>query len=124
MIIQVVIASLFILGSLFFLAISSTGVVRLPDFYSRCHAVGKSETLGSMLLLCGLAIYNGWEINSLKLIIILVFIGIANPTATHIIAQAAFRSHLQPWILKQIKKNNDNRASDRPLENGETGDKK
>jgi multicomponent Na+:H+ antiporter subunit G len=101
MIIQLVITGIFILGGLFFLTVSSIGLVRLPDFYTRSHAVGKSETLGSILILCGLAIYNGWEINSMKLLIILVFIGIANPTATHLIAQAAFRSKLQPWIAKQ-----------------------
>jgi len=103
MIVQVILAGLFVLGGLFFLAVSSTGIVRLPDFYSRCHAVGKSETLGSMLILCGLAIYNGWDIDSIKLLIILVFIGIANPTATHVIAQAAFRSKLEPWFLRKAK---------------------
>ena len=112
MIIQIVLAGLFVLGGLFFLAISSTGVVRLPDFYSRTHAVGKSETLGSMLMLCGLAIYNGWEINSLKLVIILVFIGLANPTATHIVAQAAFRSKLQPWVLKKSLETNEDKTND------------
>lgn len=107
MIIQLVLAGLFILGGLFFLTVSSTGIVRLPDFYTRSHAVGKSETLGSILILCGLSIYNGWEINSLRLLIILLFIGIANPTATHIVAQAAFRSKLQPWVLKKSDKRNE-----------------
>jgi multicomponent Na+:H+ antiporter subunit G len=65
-----------------------------------------------MLLLCGLAIYHGWEINSIKLIIILVFIGVANPTATHIVAQAAFRSKLQPWVLKKSIKKNDDKTND------------
>ncbi len=110
MTVQTVLAWAFISGGLFFLAISSIGVVRLPDFYCRNHAVGKSETLGAMLLLCGLAIYHGWEINSLKLIIILVFIGLANPTATHIVAQAAFRSKLQPWVLKKSIEKDDDRS--------------
>ena len=39
-----------------FLAISSIGLLRLPDFYTRAHAVGKSETLGSILVLGGLAL--------------------------------------------------------------------
>lgn len=95
--VQMIFSALFVLGGLFFLCISGAGLIRLPDFYTRNHAVGKSETLGAMLMLCGLAIYNGLDINSAKLIIILLFIVLANPTATHIIARAAYRSGLQPW---------------------------
>ncbi len=97
--VQLIITYLLLAGGLFFLAVSSVGVVRLPDFYSRCHAVGKSETLGSMLVLFGLAVFNGLEVNTWKILIILVFIVLANPTATHIIARAAYRTGLQPWII-------------------------
>ncbi len=96
-----VLAAILTLGGLFFLAVSSLGIVRLPDFYSRSHAVGKVETLGAILTLGGLAAYNGFEGNSLKLLLILVFIALANPTATHVIAQAAIRSGLQPWVRRQ-----------------------
>lgn len=98
---QNIVAAIFVLGGLFFLTVSSAGLIRFPDFYCRTHAVGKSETLGSMLILCGLAIYNGLEMNSAKLVIILLFIALANPTATHIVARAAFRSGLQPWVLEK-----------------------
>ena len=98
-----IIAGIFVLGGLFFLTASSIGIIRLPDFYSRTHGVGKAETLGSMLMLLGLAIYEGFEINSAKLLIIVVFIFLANPTATHIIARAAFKSGLQPWVLRRKK---------------------
>jgi len=103
MIIQIILAAIFVIGGLFFLTVSSAGIVRLPDFYSRNHAVGKSETLGSMLILGGLAIYHGFEINSVKLVLILLFIALANPTATHVIARAAARSGLQPWVVKKDK---------------------
>lgn len=89
---------------LFFLAVSAIGLIRLPDFYSRAHAVGKSETLGVILVLLGLALYNGIAISSLKLIIILIFIAIANPTATNAIARAAYMTGLTPWLRKD--KNN------------------
>lgn len=83
---------------MFFITVSALGIVRLPDFYSRNHAVGKSETLGTMLVLFGLAIFNGLEINSLKLLAIILFIALANPTATHAIAREALRTGLQPWV--------------------------
>jgi multicomponent Na+:H+ antiporter subunit G len=101
--VQNLFAAIFVISGLFFLFISGLGLLRFPDFYSRNHAVGKSETLGAMLILCGLAIYNGIEITSGKLVIILLFIALANPTATHIVARAAYRSGLQPWVLKNKK---------------------
>ncbi len=101
MIVQTIIACIFILGGLFFLTVSVTGLIRLPDFYSRNHAVGKSETLGAMLILCGLAVYNGLEINTLKLIVIILFITLANPTATHIITRAAYRNGVEMWVIPE-----------------------
>ncbi len=97
---MIVLAVILILGGVFFLTVSSIGLIRLPDFYTRTHAVGKSETLGTILVLAGLAIYNGFEIVTLKILIILVFVVIAGPTATHAILRAAFRSGLEPWTKK------------------------
>lgn len=111
MIIQTVIAGLFILGGLFFLTVSVTGLIRLPDFYSRNHGVGKSETLGAMLLLCGLAIYNGFEINTLKILGILLFIALANPTATHIVARAAYRNGIEMWVMPERRPEADSPAA-------------
>ena len=95
---MIILAAILMAGGILFLIVSVLGVIRLPDFYSRTHAVGKSETLGAILLLCGIAVYNGLEHSSLKIITILVFIFLANPTATHVIARAAIRSGLQPWV--------------------------
>jgi len=76
-------------------------LLRLPDFYARTHAVGKSETLGAILTLSGLAVYNGWELSTFKILFILIFVLIANPTATHAISRAALRSGLPPWTRKK-----------------------
>jgi len=86
-----------LLGGTFFLAVSCIGLLRLPDFYTRAHAVGKAETLGSMLILIGLAIYNGLELTTIKLLLIVIIIAIANPTATHALTRAATRSGLRIW---------------------------
>ena len=50
-------AALFIIGGLIFFIGSGIGMLRLPDFYSRIHASGNSETLGCMLTFIGLMIY-------------------------------------------------------------------
>jgi multicomponent Na+:H+ antiporter subunit G len=99
--VQTIVAIVLMLGGVFFLAVSSIGLLRLPDFYARTHAVGKSETLGAILTLSGLAVYNGWELSTFKILFILIFVLLANPTATHAISRAALRSGLPPWTRKK-----------------------
>ena len=95
------VAVVLILGGAFFLTVSCIGLIRLPDFYTRNHAVGKAETLGMIMLLLGLIVYNGFAISSLKVLIILLFVGIANPTATHALLKAALSSGLEIWTLRR-----------------------
>jgi len=98
-------AVILISGGVFFLLIGSIGLIRLPDFFSRSHATGKADTLGLMLVLTGLMVYEGLTLNSAKMLIILVFVGLTNPTATHALARAAFLFGVKPrFVDKQIKK--------------------
>jgi multicomponent Na+:H+ antiporter subunit G len=90
-------ATALVLGGLFFVLVSSLGLLRFPDFYTRSHALGKSDTLGSILILGGLAIYEGFTLSSFKLLLILFFIAVGNPTATHCLTRAAIRSHYEMW---------------------------
>jgi len=98
-----VLAIVFILAGVFFLVVSCIGILRLPDFYARTHAVGKSETLGAMLLIFGLALYQGFSIISLKILFVVVFILLANPAATHAMSRAALRAGLEPWTKNKKK---------------------
>lgn len=87
-----------VLAGGFFLLVSVIGVLRLPDFYSRAHAAGKSETLGAILVLVGLALHNGWDLSSLKLILVLFLVAATNPTGVHALTRAALRSGMPFWI--------------------------
>ena len=91
---------LVVLGA-FFMFVGSFGIIRLPDFYSRSHAIGKSDTLGIMLVLAGLMVYEGFTPNSFKLVLAIVFVALSNPTGSHAIARAAFRHGLKPWFNKK-----------------------
>jgi len=95
-----------------FLFVSGTlGLIRLPDFYCRMHATGKCDTLGALLSLTGLALYNGFNLVSLKIIFIVVFIFLANPTATHAIGRAALVNNVRPWT-KEPEKDSSREASE------------
>ncbi len=89
----------------FFIIVASIGIIRFPDFFSRIHPVGKSDTLGQLLILSGLAVYEGFTLVSIKLLIIFTFILIANPTATQALAKAAFVAGLKPWEKEKVEKN-------------------
>ncbi|MDQ7815842.1 MAG: monovalent cation/H(+) antiporter subunit G [Melioribacteraceae bacterium] len=94
---------LFLLLGAFFMLIGSIGVIRLPDFFTRSHATSKSDTLGIMLIVVGLICHEGLVLNSLKLMIIFVFIALANPVGSHALARAAFKFGIKPWFKKEEK---------------------
>lgn len=97
MAIRTIVTALFLMIGCFFILVSSIGVVRFPDFYSRMHPAGKADTLGQTLILTGLVIYQGLSFESIKLLFIIIFIFIANPTATHALAKAAYLAGVRPW---------------------------
>ena len=88
--------ALIVVGLGFVLA-GIVGVLRLPDFYTRLHAMGKCDTLGVGLMVVGLALQQSDWHQSTKMILVLVFVGMANPTATHALGRAALKSGLRPW---------------------------
>jgi multicomponent Na+:H+ antiporter subunit G len=96
-----IISVLFMLGGLFFFTTATLGLLRLPDFYSRLHATGKGDTLAVLLSLIGLAVYNGFSLTSLKIVLIAVFMFLAQPTATHAISRAAFRCNVRPFTIEK-----------------------
>jgi len=98
-----VLSILFSLLGGFFLLVGSLGLIRLPDFYSRNHATGKSDTLGIMLVLLGFIFYEGLSLNSAKILLILIFVFLTNPTATHALTNAAYYSGLMPYFTGDKK---------------------
>ena len=80
------------------------GIHRFPDFYSRLHAVGITDTLCAAAYLIGLGMQTGFSIASLKLLLIFIFLFFSSPTATHALADTALLSGLKPELdNKQLK---------------------
>ena len=86
-----------VLLGIVFLLLGAVGILRFPDFYTRMHAAGKCDTLGSLLIVSGLAIHQGVSLESLKIVLIAVFIFLTSPTATHAMARAALKNDLPLW---------------------------
>jgi multicomponent Na+:H+ antiporter subunit G len=88
-------------AGILFLAISALGLFRLPDLYTRGHAVAKSETLGLLLIFGGLFFHPALSPEAaIRLVFVLAFALIANPTAVHALIRAARRSGQQPWTVR------------------------
>lgn len=81
----------------FFIFTGTLGILRLPDFFTRLHAMGKSDTFGVALMVLGMAILEGATLNGAKVLFIILFVALANPTATHALGRAAHRAGLTPW---------------------------
>lgn len=84
-------------GSLFLLC-GGIGILRFPDFYTRLHAAGVTDTLGAGLILLGLMMHGGFTLVTIKLILILGFLWFTSPTATHALAKAARHGKLEPLL--------------------------
>ena len=90
-------------GGLFFFTGGAIGILRFPDFYSRLHPAGKLDTAGQFLTLTGVALYIGHDLSlahmvtAAKIVLIVVFVHITSPTATHAIIDAGVRAGLKPW---------------------------
>lgn len=78
------------------IVVGGIGLVRLPDFFARLHAVSITDTLGAALVITGLLIQAGATLVSLKLLLILLFLLFTGPTATHALAKAALHGKLAP----------------------------
>ena len=87
-----------ILMGLFFVFAGTIGVLRLPDFYTRIHAAGMTDTLGAEMVLLGLMIQSGFTQTTLKLLMLSFFLLLTSPTATHAVAHAAHRAGLKPKL--------------------------
>ena len=74
-----------------FLVSGGVGLLRFPDFYTRIHAVSVTDSAAAGLILLGLLPRVGaWE-TAVRLLVILLFLAVTGPTASHVLAQAARR---------------------------------
>ena len=74
------------------------GLLRLPDFFSRLHAAGLTETLGAGLVIAGLMLHAGWSSPLLELVLIGAFLIATGPVAAHALAKAARHGGLEPLV--------------------------
>lgn len=83
-----------------FVLTGAIGVVRLPDFYTRLHAAGVTDTLGAELIILSLILQAGFTLLAAKLVLVGFILFLTSPTATHAVANAAHRAGLNPLLSR------------------------
>ncbi len=86
-----------LMSGAFFCVVGGIGLHRLPDFFSRMHGAGVTDTLGAGLVLGGLMLQAGWTLVLVKLVFVLALLWITSPTAAHAISRAALEDGLEPF---------------------------
>ena len=92
-----IVSIIFMVAGLFFMIVAAIGVIRLPDVFSRSHAVSLTDSLGAFLMLVGIALHEGLNKNMLKILVVIALLYILNPVISHATLRAALRSGLKPW---------------------------
>ena len=85
-----------------FSVIGGIGMLRLPDFYTRMHAAGVTDTMGAWLILAGLICLAGITLVSAKLGLILFFLFLTGPTATHALIKTAWYAGVKPTLSEPV----------------------
>ena len=94
---------IFILSGAAFVVVGGIGLLRLPDFYTRIHAAGITDTMGAWLMLVGLMFQAGLTLVTVKLVMLLFFLIATSPLASHALAKAAFLRGLEPMLGRGLE---------------------
>ncbi len=84
-----------------FVFIGGVGLIRLPTFFTRLHAVSVTDTAGVLFIALGLMLQAGFTQATVKLLLILLFLLFTGPAATHALAKAALHGGLVPRRLSE-----------------------
>ena len=84
-------AILAIFSGLFFFLSGSIGLLRLPDLFTRLHALAKADNVGLALVALGVIILEPAVINDIKIVIIWLLVMAASAISSHLVARHALR---------------------------------
>ncbi len=105
-----IVSWILLIGGAFFSVVGGIGIVRLPEFYSRLHGGGITDTLGAALIILGLLLQAGSLLVGAKLLIILFFLLVTSPSSCHALAKSALIQGLKPQLDGTIEQGTENKT--------------
>ena len=91
------IAALLLLGGAAFMMVATIGALRLPDFYTRMHAITKAGTLGIGLILVGIAVFFGDLSATTRAAAVIAFVLFNATVSAHMIGRAGYLDEVPLW---------------------------
>ncbi|MDY2862294.1 MAG: monovalent cation/H(+) antiporter subunit G [Oscillospiraceae bacterium] len=91
--IRFIIAAIFIIAGVIIIASAMVGNFRFGYVLNRMQVGATADTLGTMLVILGLIIISGINTISLKLVVMILFMWIANPVQSHFLARTEIISN-------------------------------
>jgi len=92
-----ILANICLLAGGFFIFTSAIGIMRMPDFFSRLHPAGMTDSLGLPLVLFGVLLHSEIGMTSIKIILLIIFAMITSSTACHALARSALIMGRKPF---------------------------
>jgi multicomponent Na+:H+ antiporter subunit G len=96
------IVTVFVIAGAFFSLLASIGVIRFPDVYTRMHAATKAPAFGILLFLIAAVFFFADFCTTAISLMIVVFIFLTAPVASHIISRVAHLLNTEIWIKTNI----------------------
>ena len=84
-----IISTVLLIAGVFFGLSGAIGLFRFPDFFTRVHAASVTDSIAAILIIGGLLLQTSFDLNTAKLLFILLFLMVTSPTASHALAKAA-----------------------------------
>lgn len=77
--------------------IAAIGLIRLPDLYTRMHAITKAGTLGIGLVMVGVAVSSGELGVVTRAVAVILFVLLTAPVSAHMIGRAGYLDNVSLW---------------------------
>ncbi|MEM0943290.1 MAG: monovalent cation/H(+) antiporter subunit G [Pseudomonadota bacterium] len=87
-------------GAIFYV-ISAVGMNRMPDVFTRMHAVSVGDTLGVGLMIVGMVLQAGFSLVTVKLLLILGIVLFIGAVSSHALARAALHDGEKPLLVNK-----------------------
>lgn len=104
-----------------FCALAAVGIVRMPDVYTRMQASSKAGTLGSTLILGGVAVAYDEPAVTARVVLVILFVLLTAPVAAHVVSRSAYRSGTAPapeTAVDELRVSQEESAPDKRADDG------
>lgn len=104
--IQFILTAVFLVAGVAAFAVAVLGANRFEFVMNRMHSAGIGDTIGLLFVILAGVIFAGWNLISLKLILVLMFMWFSSPASTHFLGQVEYYTnpHLYRFTERRINK--------------------